>query len=52
MIDFRKINKCVECHTWDDVTDICGERLREWRQIDSDIELVDLKYAYLQIHEA
>ena len=31
------------------MTDICSERLREWRQLEGEGELVDLKAAYLQI---
>ncbi|GFO16630.1 Pol polyprotein [Plakobranchus ocellatus] len=52
VLDFRELNKFVECHTGGDVLDVCSDRLREWRQIDGDIEIVDLKSAYLQIHVA
>ena len=31
VLDFREINGHVMCHTDDDVTDVCGETLREWR---------------------
>ncbi|GFO30150.1 Pol polyprotein [Plakobranchus ocellatus] len=51
-LDFRELNKFVECPTGGDVLDVCSDRLREWRQIDRDIEIVDLKSAYLQIHVA
>ena len=49
VLDFRELNEHVECHTGDDVTDICSEKLREWRKLDESAELVDLKNAYLQI---
>ena len=49
VLDFRELNAHVECHTGDEITDICGERLREWRQVEGEAELVDLKAAYLQI---
>ncbi|GFO06854.1 Gag-pro-pol polyprotein [Plakobranchus ocellatus] len=52
VLDFRELNRFVECHTGGDVLDVCSDRLREWRQIDGDIEIVDLKSAYLQIHVA
>ncbi|GFN80839.1 Pol polyprotein [Plakobranchus ocellatus] len=52
VLDFRELNKFVECHTAGDVLGACSDRLREWRQIDGDIEIVDLKSAYLQIHVA
>ena len=44
----RELNKGIECHTGDDVIDVCSETLREWRQMDG-ITLVDMKSAYLQI---
>ena len=31
VLDFRELNGHVMCHTGDDVTDVCGETLREWR---------------------
>ena len=45
------MNQYVECHTGDEVTDICSEKLREWRKV-KDAELVDLRSAYLQIKVA
>ena len=39
-------------HTGDDVTDVCSETLREWRQMNGGVTLVDLKSAYLQIRVA
>ena len=48
VLDYRELNEFVECHTGDDVTDICSERLRDWRKIENP-EIVDLKSAYLQV---
>ena len=50
VLDFRELNKFVKCHTGSDMTDICSEKLREWRQIQGKAEIVDLKAAYLQIY--
>ena len=52
VLDFRELNGHVMCHTGDDVTDVCGETLREWRQTRGASTIVDLKSAYLQIHVA
>ncbi|GFN98852.1 hypothetical protein PoB_002535800 [Plakobranchus ocellatus] len=52
VLDFRELNKFVKCHTGGGVLDVCSDRLREWRQIDGDIEIMDLKSAYVQIHVA
>ena len=49
VLDYRELNEYVECHTGDDMTDVCNEVLREWRQIEGEVKLVDLKSAYLQI---
>ena len=47
VFDYRELNQHVSCHTGDDNTDICSEKLREWRQIEGDAEIVDLKCAYM-----
>ena len=52
VLDFRELNESVNCHTGDDVTDVCSDKLREWRQLEGEGELVDLKAAYLQIRVA
>ena len=49
VLDFREVNKSVSCHTGDDFMDICSEKLREWRRLNGDGEIVDLKAAYLQV---
>ena len=52
VLDFRELNEFVECHTGDNVADVCGDMLREWRQMESEIPLVDLKSTYLQVRVA
>ena len=49
VLDFRELNEYVSCHTGGEMLDICGDRLREWRQLEGEGEIVDLKAAYLQI---
>ena len=49
VLDFRELNENVSCHTGDEMTDVCSERLREWRQTEGEGEIVDLRAAYLQI---
>lgn len=46
VLDFRELNNYVAYHTGDDITDICGEPLREWRQIKRVSTIVDLKFVY------
>ncbi|XP_065675611.1 uncharacterized protein LOC136091826 [Hydra vulgaris] len=45
--DFRALNEFVNCHTAN--VDVCQEKLRRWRKIES-AKILDLKKAYLQIH--
>ena len=52
VLDFCELNEFVECHTGDNVADVCGDVLREWRQMEGEIALVDLKSAYLQVRVA
>ena len=52
VLDYRELNAYVECHTGDDVADVCCETLRKWRQVEGETTIVDLKYAYLQIRVA
>ena len=49
VLDFRELNRYVKCHTGDEVTDVCSETLRKWRQIGDNVSVVDLKSAYLQL---
>ena len=48
VLDYREINGHVEIYTAD--MDACGEKLREWRKMGTDVALLDLRKAYLQIH--
>ena len=47
VLDFRELNKFIAVHSAD--SEICIERLREWRRIGKQAKLVDLSKAYLQI---
>lgn len=47
-MDYRELNQYVDVHTAD--ADVCMQKLREWRQEGSDIAVLDLHSAYLQIH--
>ena len=49
VLNFREQNEFMECHTGDNLADVCGDVLREWRRMDGEIALVDLKSAYLQV---
>ena len=49
MLDYRELNKHVICHTGDESIDVCADKLREWRQVRGETEIVDLKSAYLQV---
>ena len=48
VLDYREMNGHVETYTAD--MDACGEKLREWRKMGTDVALLDLRKAYLQIH--
>ena len=52
VLDFHELNELVECHTGDNVADVCGDVLREWRRMEGEIALVDLKSAHLQVRVA
>jgi len=49
VLDFRELNELVECHTGDELIDVCADTLREWRRVSGETQIVDLKAAYLQI---
>ena len=49
VLDYRELNQFIECHTGDEIADVCSDRLREWRRLEEEVKLVDLKSAYLQI---
>lgn len=49
VIDFRELNKSARRHMGDCMTHVYSEKIREWQQIEGDVERVDMKSAYLQI---
>ena len=48
VMDFRSLNRHLTTYTAD--ADICAEQTRRWRRMGTDVALLDLKKAYLQIH--
>ena len=48
VMDYRKLNKYVDAHTAN--ADVCAQKLREWRQKGSNVAMLDLRQAYLQVH--
>ncbi|XP_043214663.1 uncharacterized protein LOC122378020 [Amphibalanus amphitrite] len=48
VMDFRELNEYVTTHTAD--ADVCAHKLREWRRKGTNVALIDLQKAYLQIH--
>ena len=46
-LDYRQLNSHVPAHTAD--ADVCSETLRRWRRHGTNLAVVDLKRAYLQI---
>ena len=48
VMDFRPLNRHLTTYTAD--ADVCAEQVRKWRQMGTDVALMDLKKAYLQIH--
>lgn len=47
VLDFRELNEFVECSGAD--ADVCGEKLRAWRQKSKNCALLDLRDAYMQV---
>uniref|UniRef100_A0A5S6QA39 RNase H domain-containing protein n=1 Tax=Trichuris muris TaxID=70415 RepID=A0A5S6QA39_TRIMR len=47
VMDFRDLNGYIDTFTAD--TDVCAQKLREWRRQGVNISIIDLKNAYLQI---
>lgn len=47
VMDFRELNNYVSSHTGSSV--VCGEKIREWRKLGTNIKILDLKKAYLQV---
>ena len=48
VLDYRELNKYVDTYTAQ--ADVCAQKLREWRQQGSDVAILDLRKAYLQVH--
>ena len=51
-MDFRELNSHVDAFTAS--ADVCADKLREWRRQGTNVAIVDLRRAYLQIrvHES
>ncbi|XP_065646575.1 uncharacterized protein LOC136076869 [Hydra vulgaris] len=47
VMDYRELNQFVSSHTADG--DVCSTILRNWRKLGENLEIIDLKKAYLQI---
>jgi ribonuclease HI len=50
VLDYRELNQYVSSHTGQ--SEVCGDRLRIWRQMGANVKLLDLRKAYLQLHVA
>ena len=48
VMDYQVLNKHVDAHTAN--ADVCVQKLREWRQKESNVAVLDLRQAYLQVH--
>lgn len=48
VLDYRHLNNYVSSHTGESL--VCAEKIRKWRQMGTNVKLLDLKKAYLQIH--
>uniref|UniRef100_A0A5S6QPD7 Reverse transcriptase domain-containing protein n=1 Tax=Trichuris muris TaxID=70415 RepID=A0A5S6QPD7_TRIMR len=48
VMDFRELNTHIEAFTAG--SEICAQKLRDWRRQDANVTMLDLKRAYLQIH--
>ncbi len=47
-MDYHELNKHVNAYTAN--VDMCAQTMREWRQQGPKAAIVDLRWAYLQIH--
>ena len=52
VIDFRELNSHMDAFTAN--ADVCADQIREWRRLGTNVAIVDLRRAYLQIrvHES
>lgn len=48
VMDFRELNTHVDAFTAS--ADVCADKLREWRQQGTNVAVIDLRRAYLQVH--
>ena len=48
VLDYRELNEHVDAFTAR--ADVCAQKLREWRRAGSNVSMLDLRKAYLQIH--
>ena len=48
VLDYRELNAHVDAFTAH--ADICAQKLREWRREGSEVSVLDLRKAYLQVH--
>jgi hypothetical protein len=48
VMDYRELNQHVSSHTGE--SDVCGEKLRKWRRSGTNVKMLDLRKAYLQLH--
>ena len=48
VMDYREVNQFVSSSGAN--ADVCGDKLREWRQMPENCAILDLKDAYMQIH--
>ena len=48
VMDFRELNSHVDAFTAG--ADVCVDKLREWRRLGTNMSIVDLRRAYLQLH--
>ena len=48
VLDFRELNAHIDTYTAD--ADVCAGKIREWRRQGTNVCVIDLKKAYLQIH--
>jgi hypothetical protein len=48
VMDYRELNQYVSSHTAE--SEVCGEKLRQWRKMGTNLKIMDLRKAYLQLH--
>ncbi len=50
VLDYRELNQYVSRHTGE--CEVSGEKRRSWRRMVTDLKILDLRKAYLQLHIA